>query len=164
MPRSHRGWRSPTVPTCSSSWSPTGCPSTGRGRVLSNAVRYADRADAPTVDVLDAARRLVPLDQRHVDRGNAEGVLKSGKQMVGGAEEVCRFAGLGDSDREARRLLAHTRVVADRCALDPRADLGLGEVHFPEFPFGGPDRASARVPAGADAALRLRCEAAVGSR
>ncbi len=47
------------------------------------------------------------------------------------AEEVCRFAGLGDSEREAWRLLAHTRVVADRCALDPRADLGLGEVHFP---------------------------------
>ena len=27
----------------------------GLGVVLSNAVRYADRADAPTVDVLDAA-------------------------------------------------------------------------------------------------------------
>ena len=43
------------------------------GVVLTNAVRYADRTDAPTVDVLDAARRLVPLDLRHVDRGNAEG-------------------------------------------------------------------------------------------
>ena len=49
------------------------------------------------------------------------------------AEEIARLAGLGDTDREARRLLAHTRAVADRCALDPRADLGLGEVHFPEF-------------------------------
>ena len=109
--------------------------STGLGAVLSNAVRYADRADAPTVDVLDAARRLVPLDLRHVDRGNAEGFLKSGKQMAEVADEVCRFAGLGDSEREARRLLAHTRAVADRCALDPRSDLGLGEVHFPEFTF-----------------------------
>ena len=70
--------------------------------VLTNAVRYADRADAPTVDVLDAARRLVPLDLRHVDRGNAEGFLKSGKQMAEVAEEICRFAGLGDSDGGAR--------------------------------------------------------------
>jgi error-prone DNA polymerase len=114
----------------------------GLGTVLSNAVRYADRADAPTVDVLDAARRLVPLDLRHVDRRNAEGFLKSGKQMAEVAEEVCRYAGLGsDSDREARRLLARTRTVAERCALDPRADLGLGEVHFPEFPVESPDTA-----------------------
>ena len=53
----------------------------GLGAVLSNAVRYADRRDAATVDVLDAARRLVALDRRHVDRRNAEGFLKSGKQM-----------------------------------------------------------------------------------
>ena len=137
--------------------------STGLGAVLSNAVRYADRADAPTVDVLDAARRLVPLgsaDLHHVgslSRGNAEGFLKSGKQMAEVAEEICRFAGLGDSEREAWRLLAHTRVVADRCALDPRADLGLGEVHFPEFDH-------ARAAGGPDTVLRSRCEAAVGAR
>ena len=46
--------------------------------VLSNAVRYVDALDAPTADVLDAARRLVPLDLRHVDRRTAEGYLKSG--------------------------------------------------------------------------------------
>ena len=63
------------------------------GVVLTNAVRYADRLDAPTVDVLDAVRRLVPLDLRHVDRGNAEGYLKSGKEMAEVAAEVCRFAG-----------------------------------------------------------------------
>ncbi|MGZ6787570.1 MAG: DNA polymerase III subunit alpha [Nocardioidaceae bacterium] len=125
----------------------------GLGVVLSNAVRYADRADAPTVDVLDAARRLVPLDLRHVDRGNAEGFLKSGKQMAEVAEEICRFAGLGE--RDARRLLAHTRTVADRCAIDPRADLGLGEVHFPEFGAGAAE---------ADAMLRARCEAGIGHR
>ena len=105
----------------------------GLGAVLSNAVRYADRLDAPTVDVLDAARRLVALDRRHVDRANAEGFLKSGKQMHEIAEEICRLSGVGDSEREAVRLLAHTRAVADRCALDPRGDLGLGEIHFPEF-------------------------------
>jgi error-prone DNA polymerase len=127
----------------------------GLGVVLSNQVRYADRLDAPTVDVLDAARRLVVLDQRHVDRGNAEGFLKSGKQMHEVAEEICRFAGLGD--REARDLLAATRKLAERCALDPRADLGLGEVHFPEFDV-------ATGFSSADAALRQRCEGAIGDR
>ncbi len=135
----------------------------GLGTVLTNAVRYADRRDAVTVDVLDAARRLVPLDHRHVDRGNAEGFLKSGKQMVEVAEEICRLSGLAaDPARAARDLLARTRTLADRCALDPRADLGLGEVHFPEFSVG---------PAGgvfgegtADQLLRSRCEGAIGDR
>jgi error-prone DNA polymerase len=125
------------------------------GAVLTNAVRYVDRADAPTVDVLDAARRLVPLDLRHVDRGNAEGFLKSGKEMAEVAEEICRLSGLGDSSRAARELLARTRTVADRCAVDPRTDLGLGEVHFPEF--GSPEQ-------DAQAMLRARCETAIGHR
>ncbi len=131
---------------------------TGLGAVLGNAVRYADRSDAPTVDVLDAARRLVPLDLRHVDRGNAEGFLKSGKEMAEVADEVCRFAGLGGHDgREARDLLARTRVVADRCVVDPRADLGLGEVHFPELWSGD-------GPGSADQVLRARCEAGLARR
>jgi error-prone DNA polymerase len=122
----------------------------GVGTVLTNAVRYADRRDAPTVDVLDAARRLVALDRRHLDRGNAEGFLKSGKQMLEVAEEVGRLSG-----DDPHRLLARTRAAADRCALDPRADLGLGEVHFPELD----------VSAGeADGVLRARCEGAVGDR
>src|SRR4051812_33047644 len=152
----------------------------GLGVVLSNAVRYADRRDAPTVDVLDAARRLVPLDRRHVDRGNAEGFLKSGKQMAEVAEEVCRMAGLAaDPAREARQLLARTRAVADRCALDPRSDLGLGEVHFPEFELAreridldrigldpsGLDPSGRRSAAlTADGLLRARCEGAIGDR
>ena len=108
------------------------------GTVLTNAVRYADRLDAPTVDVLDAARRLVALDRRHVDRGNAEGFLKSGKQMHEMAEEICRLSGLSNNtEMAARQLLAQTRAVADRCALDPRGDLGIGEVHFPEFQLSG---------------------------
>jgi error-prone DNA polymerase len=139
------------------------------GAVLTNAVRYADRADAPTVDVLDAARRLVPLDVRHLDRGNAEGFLKSGKEMVEVAEEICRFAGLGHDGRAARRLLARTRTVADRCAVDPAADLGLGEVHFPELDGGGggfetPARKLAGSSTTADQVLRSRCEAGIGSR
>jgi error-prone DNA polymerase len=127
----------------------------GLATVLTNAVRYADRRDAVTIDVLDATRRLVALDQRHVDRANAEGFLKSGKQMHEVAEEICRAAGLGE--RDAVQLLADTRKIADRCALDPRADLGLGEVHFPEFTL-STDHASA------DVALRARCEGALGDR
>ncbi|HET6694582.1 MAG TPA: PHP domain-containing protein, partial [Pedococcus sp.] len=125
------------------------------GAVLTNAVRYADRTDAPTVDVLDAARRLVPLDLRHVDRANAEGFMKSGKEMAEVAEEICRFSGIGDSSRAARELLARTRTVADRCAVDPRADLGLGEVHFPEFGSSGEE---------AQAMLQARCEAGIARR
>ena len=138
----------------------------GLTTVLTNAVRYAERRDAPTVDVLDAARRLVPLGSSQLrdlgpdaGRGNAEGFLKSGKQMHDVAEEVSRLAGLEhDSDRAARRLLARTRTVADRCALDPRADLGIGEVHFPELVLTDTTAPSA------DVALRRRCEAAIGSR
>jgi error-prone DNA polymerase len=136
--------------------------SVGLGAVLTNAVRYTDRRDAPVVDVLDASRRLVALDRRHVDRVNAEGFLKSGKQMLEVAEEIARLSGIGDSDRAAHRLLAQTRQVADRCALDPRADLGLGEVHFPEFELArGPVHAGG---SSADDLLRARCEGAVGRR
>jgi error-prone DNA polymerase len=147
----------------------------GLGAVLSNAVRYADRLDAPTVDVLDAARRLVPLDPRHVDRGNAEGFLKSGKQMHEVAEEICRLSGLGDAEREAHLLLAQTRAVADRCTLDSRRDLGLGQVHFPEFEISaassregddgaGGDAGRARRAPTAEDVLRARCEAGLGWR
>ena len=146
----------------------------GLGVVLSNAVRYADRRDAPTVDVLDAARRLVPLGSanlRHVGpdqfRGNAEGFLKSGKQMQEIAEEIARQAGLGgDPAREARHLLARTRAVADRCALDPRSDLGLGEVHFPEFTLsaGSAGHGGGGEGSSADALLRARCEGAIDRR
>ena len=138
----------------------------GLTTVLTNAVRYADRLDAPTVDVLDASRRLVPLGSAGLrdvgpdgSRGNAEGFLKSGKQMHDVAEEVCRLTGPGDSGREATRLLARTRAVADRCALDPRGDLGIGEVHFPEL-----ELLDAGLDGGADRLLRARCEAAIGWR
>jgi error-prone DNA polymerase len=120
--------------------------------VLTNVVRYADRADAPTADVLDAARRLVALDLRHVDRRNAEAALLSGKQMAHVAEQVARAAGQTD---DGRGLLARTRAEADRCVVDPRRDLGIGEVHFPELETGGSEP---------QAVLRERCEAGFGRR
>ena len=126
--------------------------------VLTNAVRYADPGDAPTADVLDAARRLVVLDPRHVDRVNAEGSLKSGKQMTELADEVATLAGRGPGG--AGELLLRTRSVAERCVLPAGAGgLGLGEVHFPELEVSG------RSGAGrSDALLRERCEAGFGRR
>ncbi|MCU1674711.1 MAG: polymerase alpha subunit, partial [Frankiales bacterium] len=120
--------------------------------VLTNVVRYADRADAPVADVLDAARRLVALDARHVDRANAEAALLSGKEMAEVAAEIARMAGRDD---DGRTLLARTRAEADRCAVDPRGDLGIGEVHFPELAAGGGEPL---------AVLRERCEAGFGRR
>ena len=111
--------------------------SAGLGAVLTNAVRYADRRDAPTVDVLDAARRLVPSTGATSTAATPRGSSSPARRCTRSPRRSARLAGLGDSDREARRLLAHTRAVADRCALDPRADLGLGEVHFPEFELPG---------------------------
>ncbi len=119
----------------------------GLAGVLTNAVRMARKSDAPVADVLDAARRLVPLDVRNVDRRNAEGYLKSGKEMLATAEEVALLAGR----RDATRLVADTRHLALRCRLDPVADLGLGEIHLPEFP-------------GGLAELRARCEAGLAAR
>jgi len=118
--------------------------------VLTNAVRYADRSDAPTADVLDASRRLVVLDDRHVDRVNAEGYLKSGKEMALLADELAGVAGTGRSGR--RDLLARSRMVAERCTVD----LGIGQLHFPEL----------GVPAGREpgAYLRERCLAGLGRR
>src|SRR3954447_11461992 len=121
--------------------------------VLTNAARGADHGDGPTLDVLDSARRLVALDPRHVDRTNAEAYLKSGKEIRDVADEVVTAAGL--DRRAADDLLASTRRLAERCVLDPRRDLGIGEVHFPEFLVEGDEP---------NAALRHRCEAGLGRR
>jgi error-prone DNA polymerase len=136
--------------------------------VLSNAVRCAERRDGPTLDVLDAARRLVPLDARNVDRVNGEAYLKSGKQMADIADEVARAAGAGD--RAGPDLLTATRRLADRCVLDPVEDLGIGSLHLPEFtrPGTAPAGSAGSVRAVAERpeaiVLRQRCEAGFGRR
>ncbi|HVE74036.1 MAG TPA: DNA polymerase III subunit alpha, partial [Mycobacteriales bacterium] len=123
------------------------------GAVLTNVVRYADRTDAPIADVLDAARRLVVLDARHVDGPNAEAALLSGKEMADVAAEISRLAGRDD---DGRQLLARTRSEAERCVVDPRRDLGIGTVHFPELEVAGAGPA--------EAVLRQRLEAGFGRR
>ncbi|MFI8854540.1 DNA polymerase III subunit alpha [Streptomyces sp. NPDC053499] len=126
--------------------------------VLTNAVRYADPAPAAEVnvaDVLDAARRLVPVDPR---RGldNGERWLKGPDEMAGAAERIAEAAGYGHST--ARRLLALTEETAAACRVDPEEDLGLGRVHFPESRLAGTGgRTAVR-------ALRSRCAAGMVTR
>ncbi|MEK9809361.1 MAG: PHP domain-containing protein, partial [Candidatus Nanopelagicales bacterium] len=63
--------------------------------VLTHAVRYATPRQARVVDVLDSARRLVPLDERHRDRPNAQGFLAPTSFMAEIADEIARAAGAG---------------------------------------------------------------------
>ncbi len=122
--------------------------------VLTNAVRYVDPFDGPTADILDASRRLVPLDLRHLDRRSAEGYLKSGKEMA----EIA--ADLAD-DEIGNRLLTATARLAEQCAVDSRRDLGLGTVHFPELDV---VRAPSEEGLRAGEVLSQRCEAGFGRR
>ncbi|WUS96241.1 DNA polymerase III subunit alpha [Streptomyces sp. NBC_00708] len=98
--------------------------------VLTNAVRYADEGQGPVADVLDAARRLVPVDPRRAPLDSGERWLKDARAMAETAERITAAAGLGAG--AGARLLAETRHTADACEVDPEGDIGLGSVHFPE--------------------------------
>lgn len=97
--------------------------------VLSNAVRYADSGLGPVADVLDAARRLVPIDPtKELDSGEAW--LKGAGAMFGAAERIVEAAGFRRDT--AHRLVEQTEAAAAECLVDPEDDLGIGTVHFPE--------------------------------
>ncbi|MCB5167110.1 DNA polymerase III subunit alpha [Streptomyces bambusae] len=118
--------------------------------VLTNAVRYADPGQGPVADVLDAARRLVPIDPRGPLDGG-ERWLKDATAMTAAADRIAEAAGLGPSG--ARRLLDRTRRDADSCRVDPEDDLGIGSAHFPEpHLVGAAHRSAQRV-------LASRCAA-----
>ncbi|MCA1219254.1 DNA polymerase III subunit alpha [Streptomyces sp. 8L] len=128
--------------------------------VLGNAVRYADPGLGPVADVLDAARRLVPVDPRKgLDTG--ERWLKDAPAMARTARAVAEAAGLGRDI--AHQLLALTERTADACRVDPAGDIGVIDmakgfgahnVHFPEPGLvGAGRRTAARV---------LRSRAAAG--
>ncbi|MBG0856455.1 DNA polymerase III subunit alpha [Streptomyces spinoverrucosus] len=109
--------------------------------VLSNAVRYADPGMGQVADVLDAARRLVPIDPtKELDSGEAW--LKNAGAMLGVAERVVEAAGFRRDT--AHRLLEQTQATAAECLVDPEDDLGIGTVHFPEPHLVGADRRSAQ--------------------
>ena len=85
--------------------------------VATNPVRYLDPGDAFVADVLECMRRLVPLASTNVTRRNAEGWLKPPAEM-----RALFF--------ERPDLCDATLDIADMC----RYDLGLGRIHFPDFP------------------------------
>ena len=106
-----------------------GCPA-----VLTNAVRHAEPGGAATVDVLDAARRLVALDTRHLDRVTTAGHLRSGPEMARVAEEVVTATGAaGDTRAQTRRLLADTMSLVRRCVLDPPPTWASGRCTCPSL-------------------------------
>ena len=107
--------------------------------VASNPVRYLVPEDAFLADALECMREIVPIAANHVSRMNAEGWLKPAEAIR------LLFA-------ERPDLCDATLEIADSC----RFDLGLKQVHFPDFP----------TPAGrsADAILAERCWAGVYDR
>ncbi|MER6026655.1 DNA polymerase III subunit alpha [Streptomyces sp. NPDC001851] len=109
--------------------------------VLGNAVRYADPGAGPVADVLDAARRLVPVDPRgELDSGEAW--LKDARAMAEAAERVVEAAGYRRDT--ALRLMEQTLATAEECRVDPEGDLGIGSVHFPEAHLVGAGRRTAQ--------------------
>jgi error-prone DNA polymerase len=107
--------------------------------VATNPVRYLVPEDAFLADALECMREIVPIAANHVSRTNAEGWLKPPEAMR------LLFA-------ERPDLCDATLEIADSC----RFDLGLKQVHFPDFP----------TPAGrsADTILAQRCWAGVHDR
>ena len=107
--------------------------------VATNPVRYLTPDDAFLADALECMRAIVPVASSNVTRMNAEGWLKPPAEMR------ALFA-------ERPDLCDATLEVAERCTFD----LGLKQVHFPDFP----------IPGGrsADAVLAERCLRGVHER
>ncbi|MGW2408920.1 DNA polymerase III subunit alpha [Streptomyces sp. NPDC001739] len=120
--------------------------------VLTNAVRYADPGQGPVADVLDSARRLVPVDPHRPESWDGgERWLKDAAAMGRTAERIAEAAGFRRGP--AHQLLAMTEQTAGECLVDPQDDIGLGRIHFPEPRLVGAERrTAARV-------LRSRCAA-----
>ena len=84
---SHRSGARGDRPTLSSAFAArmlTFAGRVGAPAVLTNAVRHLTPEQAPVADVLDAIRRLVPLNPRHLDRANAQGYLKDDRRDARG--------------------------------------------------------------------------------
>lgn len=93
--------------------------SCGVPAVLSGWVRHAMPGDAITADVLDASRRLVALDMRHLDRQTTLGYLRSEREMCDVAQELASSA----EGLNALELIQATNALAEVCVQDPRRDI-----------------------------------------
>jgi error-prone DNA polymerase len=125
--------------------------------VLSNAVRYGTPAEAVTADLADAARHLTPLaqleqlpiaglqvsSQQGGTPNSGASALHGGVLQVNGQAWLKPAAAMRQvarmvvdagqhSDGALARLLRDTQDLADRCALDPAADIGIGRPRMPE--------------------------------
>jgi error-prone DNA polymerase len=129
--------------------------------VLSNAVRYADPGQGPVADVLDAARRLVPVDAAK-ERDSGEAWLKDAGAMLHAAERIVEAAGFRRDT--AHRLLEQTRATAAECLVDPEDDLGMGTVHFPEPHLVGAARRTAQRTLASRAAAGMVLRGYAGRR
>ncbi|MGB5951679.1 MAG: DNA polymerase III subunit alpha [Ornithinimicrobium sp.] len=125
--------------------------------VLSAAVRHAQVHQARVVDVLDAARRMVPLDERHLDRVSTAGHLADTPTMLARAEQVA--AAVGPYRVSSHDLVAATMEVAQQCRQQARSDVGIGGVHLPE-----PEVLGVSGLGGAQQVLTQRCRAAIADR
>ncbi|HET9722941.1 MAG TPA: DNA polymerase III subunit alpha [Actinomycetota bacterium] len=85
--------------------------------VATNPVRYLVPEDAFLADALECMRRIVPINRHNVSRVNAEGWLKSARDMRWLFEERPDLA-------------SATLDIAESCTFD----LGLRRMHLPEFP------------------------------
>ncbi|WP_272947955.1 DNA polymerase III subunit alpha [Serinicoccus sediminis] len=124
--------------------------------VLTAAVRHVHPEQARVVDVLDAARRRVALDERHLDRVSGAGHLAGTAVMHGLARQLERAAGPG---ARADELVRDTLQLAADCHQDARSDLGIGGVHLPE-----PEVLGVHGVGQAHQVLTERCTQAVGGR
>jgi error-prone DNA polymerase len=117
---------------------------TGTRAVATDPVRYLVPEDAFLADALECMREIVPINRHNVSRVNAEGWLKPARQMRWLFEERPDLA-------------TATLDIAESCSFD----LGLKQVHFPEFPTPAavqPLRARERCGAGSSAWTKLTHE------
>src|SRR5690606_7770413 len=105
---------------------------------------------------LDAARRMVTLDERHLDRVSSAGHLTGTPAMHALARQL---EVAGGSDARAADLLRDTLTLAAECHQDARGDLGIGAVHLPE-----PEVLGVSGVGQAHRVLTERCTQAVATR
>jgi len=96
--------------------------------VLASPVRYLEPSDARVADVLDAARRLVPVSSPQVERNNGEADLKAPSALAALAADIAAAAG-----ESLPELLRDTCALAEACVIDPMRDMGIGSVVVPEL-------------------------------
>jgi len=122
--------------------------------VLTNAVRYLRPQDARVADVLDAVRthkRLTAMDKSLLTN---QAFLASSQYMWQVTQRIA--SKVGDTRDVAAMLWNHTVALGQQCVIDPKTDLGLGNVYVPELSMLLPDETRS-----AQQVLHKRCQDAL---